>query len=70
VFNPEFANLTAKELWPHFFSALDEIRAAPEDISSTRDPHNWAYMYETYNGSKVIKFHRFKNIVSEVRKSR
>ena len=59
IFNPELANLKAKELWPHLCSALEEIGAAPRDISSPQDPNSWAYEYETYSGrAKSITVNR------------
>lgn len=71
VLKPELAELTAKGLWPHLYSALDEIWAEPKDSLSQRNLNKSAYEYLTADGRrKHITFDRFQNIVSEVRKSR
>jgi len=66
---PELAMLKAKKLWPHLYSALDEIGAGPVDISSAKDLNTPTYKYETCNGSTIIKFDRFQNIMSEIKNS-
>ena len=71
VCNPELSGLSAKDLWPHLYAALDEIGAAPEEISSPRDAKTSAWQYVTYNGrSRRMTFDTFQNIVSKLKNSR
>jgi hypothetical protein len=60
--NPE---TSAKELWPHLYSALDEKGLNPTDIDQI---DKWRYEYDNGDESrKRITFSRFATIVSNLK---
>lgn len=61
---PENKELSAKELWPELFSALDRMGADPTEISGKNsDP---AYHYVTYRGKmRSVSFGHFKNLLKK-----
>ncbi len=59
--NSEYTSLSARELWPHLFSELENRDLDPQE----RDK---SYLYTTPNGAeKHISFRRFENMVSKAR---
>jgi hypothetical protein len=59
---------TTKELWPHFFSKLEEAKLRPKE-SSHSNPRQSSYTYNPSDGGpKSITFGRFANQVSQYRK--
>lgn len=65
----EFCEETAKGLWPHFFSRLDEILLNPEE-NGHDDEKKARISYDYKSTRKNITFGRFSNIVSESRKNK
>ncbi len=62
----EYTNLSAKQLWPHFFSELEKLELDPEEISATTS----TYLYNFKQGQKSIAFKTFENKVSDFRKKK
>lgn len=55
---------TAKELWPHLNSAMDNEGLNPKAIEHF---DKWKYEYDFGDGRKTITFGQFANIVSELK---
>jgi hypothetical protein len=67
---PIHRDLTAKELWPHFFADLEERGLAPQETKAPRDRLGAAYTYEAQVRRKQITFSRFATIVSQFRRQK
>ncbi len=65
----KYPELTAKELWCHFFAKLDELGLSPEEIPYGPGSTKSAYAYDTSRGMKRITFGQFRNVVSNARRS-
>lgn len=67
---PEHRDLTAKELWPHFQSALEELGLEPKELNA-KDPKRACVRY-TPNGDRMdtaqMTLRTFGNRVSKARK--
>lgn len=61
----EHCEETAKELWPHFFSKLDEMHLNPEESADEEKKERIFFDYK--NARKRFSFERFSNDVSEFR---
>lgn len=64
VKSPANRRLTAKELWPHLFSKLEEHQLDPEENAT---PGQLQYSYNGPSGRKTLTFGSFANIVSRVK---
>jgi hypothetical protein len=62
--------LTAKELWPHFFDALNQRGLDPSDEDNREDWKKSAYEYAFKDGRKQITGGQFANVVSDFRTGR
>ncbi len=65
---PEYREMQAKVLWPHFGSALDDHGLGPREVAASGDIRNAAYTYEFRDRRRRISFGGFANIVSKLRK--
>jgi hypothetical protein len=66
----EYEEETAKDLWGHFYSALDEHGLDPVEESHPNDVKKCSYVYGDEDNRKSITFGQFANVVSEHRKKR
>ncbi len=55
---PEYRELSAKELWPHFCSELAELGLDPKTIEHASDPRKDFCEYQAATGRKRISFGR------------
>jgi hypothetical protein len=62
---PERLTDSARELWPHFQAALDELGLSPEESGCDRKRF---YTYDFNDRRKKISFRQFANIVSKARR--
>lgn len=61
--------LSAKELWPLLWSALEELGLEPAEHAEGEDPKKWRYDYQFNGGIKPLTFGTFEGHVSKARKS-
>lgn len=67
----EYKDDTAKELWGHFYSRLDELHLDPKETENPAEPAKGTIEYDAASGKRgKITFGRFANSVAENRKSR
>ena len=66
----EQADEGARDLWPHFFSKLDENGLHPEEIDHATESAKSQYKYDFKDGRKSMSFGRFENIVTQQRRKR
>ena len=55
---------TAKELWPHFFSELDQYDLNPKEVNHPTNRAQAKYLYDFKEGQKSITFGSFEKMVS------
>lgn len=55
---------TAKELWPHLYSALEEEQRQPKEFAYL---DRWRYEYTFNNTRKTISFGRFATIIATLK---
>lgn len=65
--SPEHAEDSAKELWPHLFSALDREHKNPEEVNHATDLKKCCIWYDYNDRRKTITFGQFSNKVSAYR---
>lgn len=59
---------SASDLWPSFYSKLEELGLSPHESNHLTDPKKCAYEYGTPNGERrSITFGQFANVASEYR---
>ncbi|MBB4258790.1 MULTISPECIES: hypothetical protein [unclassified Bradyrhizobium] len=63
VFKPELRELSAREIWPHFFS---ELRDQGCDPSESVDRSSLSYEFGT--GRRKMTFKTFRNAIAEIRR--
>lgn len=66
---PELLGCSAKELWPHFYAALEEAGLDPQEEGKVKSGRSAGYSYEYRGRRKSISFKHFANAVSDLRKN-
>lgn len=65
----EYPEETAKELWPHFYSELEQMHLYPQEHDAD-DLNKCTISYDRNDTRKQITFGRFANLVSQSRKKK